>query len=121
MRKLLALPLAAVAVLVVSPPARAGTYPMAQCQSTPARALSDGWGVFGGAGIYNTCGGDNGFGLWISELGYNTSAGMGIAVPASRPHVTIQRIDTGMNVAQELDQVSFVRWFAGNRSSSIAS
>ncbi|MFL5835493.1 MAG: hypothetical protein ACJ76K_02760 [Solirubrobacteraceae bacterium] len=115
MRKLLALPLAAVAVLLVSPPARAGTYPMAQCQSTPARALSDGWGVFGGAGIYNTCGGDNGFGLWINELEYNTSAGMGIAVPASRPHVTIQRIDTGMNVAQEFDQVSFVRWFAGNQ------
>src|SRR4051794_8795127 len=109
MQKLaLALVLAAAAVLLLPPAARAGTYPMAQCQSTPARALSDGWGVYGGAGIYNTCGGNNGFGLWIAELGYNTSAGMDIAVPGSRPHVTIQRIDTGMNVAQELDQVSFV-------------
>src|SRR4051794_21347707 len=102
MRKLLALPLAAVVVLPVSAPVRAGTYPMAQCQSTPTRALSDGWGIYGGAEIYNTCGGDSGFGLWIKELGYDTTAGMGIAVPASRPHVTIQRIDTGMNVAQEL-------------------
>jgi hypothetical protein len=115
MRKLLALALAALAALLLSPPARAGTYPMAQCQSTPARALSAAWDVYGGAGTYNTCGGDNGFALWIAELGYNTSAGMRIAVPASRPHVTIQRIDTGMNVAQELDQVSFLRWFAGNQ------
>src|SRR5436190_3800776 len=115
MRKLLAFPLAAVAVLLLTPPARAGTYPMAQCQSTPARALSDGWTVYGGADIYNTCGGDNGFGLWIAELGYDTSGGMRVAVPASRPHVTIQRIQAGMNVAHELDQPSFVRWFAGGQ------
>jgi hypothetical protein len=115
MRKLLALPLAAVTFLLLCPPARAGTYPMAQCQSTPARALSDGWIVYGGASIYNTCGGDTGFGLWIAELGYDTSGGMSIAVPASRPHVTIQRIETDMNVAYELNQRSFVRWFAGGQ------
>src|SRR3954467_11309245 len=115
MRKLLALPLAALTFLLLSPPARAGTYPMAQCQSTPARALSDGWIVYGGASIYNTCGGDTGFGLWIAELGYDTSGGMSIVVPASRPHVTIQRIETDMNVAYELNQRSFVRWFAGGQ------
>lgn len=114
MRTLLALALVtAVAVLALAAPARAGTYPMLQCRAAPERDLSAAWTAYGPGGIWDTCGGDDAFGLWMGEMPYNSTGGLTIGVPSSRPHIAIARVDATMSVAHEVDQFAFLRWFAG--------
>jgi hypothetical protein len=114
MRTLLALPLAtAAALLSLAAPARAGTYPMLQCGATAGREVSAGWVTYGPATIFDACGGDDSFGVWLPEMPYDTTGGLTIGVPAALPHITIARVDATMSVARELNQYAFLRWFAG--------
>ena len=114
MRTLLALALVtAVAVLTLAVPARAGTYEMVQCRSAPARDVSSDWRAYGPGGLFDACGGDDAFGLRMGEMPYDSTGGLTIAVPASRPHVTIAGVDAVIAVARERDQFAFLRWFSG--------
>jgi hypothetical protein len=115
MRTLLALGLVALTLLAFAATARAGTYPMQQCQIVASRAVSDRWGAYGNGGMFNQCGGNTGFGLWTGQLAANSTVGLTIGVPDTRPHVTIARVDSGLNVATERDQYSFLRWFGGGQ------
>src|SRR6266511_1337654 len=108
--------LAALACGAKATTAAAGTYPMSQCQALPSRPVAAGWASYGPGGMFNACGGDNGFGLWIGEMPYNSTAGLTIGIPSSRPHVAIERVDAGMNVTHERDQYSFLRWLAGGQT-----
>jgi hypothetical protein len=114
MRTLLALALSsAVAVLALAAPARAGTYTMDQCRATVRLDVSGWWRSYGPGGMFDTCGADDSFGLWMGEMGYDTTGGLTIAVPPSRPHVTITGVAAAMGVANGVDQDAFLRWFAG--------
>jgi hypothetical protein len=116
MRILLALVLTtavAVAVLTLAATARAGTYPMQQCRAAPGRDVAAGWGSYGPAILFDACGADDAFGVWMGEMHYDTTGGLTIAVPPSRPHIAIAGVAAAMGVAHELDQYAFLRWFGG--------
>jgi hypothetical protein len=104
----------AIALLALAGTARAGTYPMLQCGAAPGRALSGGWSAYGPGGLFDTCGADEAFGVWMGEMRYDTTGGLIIRVPASRPNVAIDKVEASVGVARELDQYAFLRWFAGS-------
>jgi hypothetical protein len=97
--------------LVIPGGARAGTYPMYQCQEDPARAVNGSWGVFGdlhaadrsASRMYNNCGAGGEFGLSnVGDMSYNTVGGLDLRVPSSRPSVTIVHVNANVATAKEV-------------------
>jgi len=86
---------------------------MVQCRTAPARDVSSDWRAYGPGGLFDACGGDDAFGLRMGEMPYDSTGGLTIAVPASRPHVAIAGVDAVIAVARERDQFAFLRWFSG--------
>jgi hypothetical protein len=95
---------AAGTLLANAPAASAGTYVMNQCQSATSRAVNVNWGLFGSwnGQWFNQCSMTGGqFGVESADMDYNTVAGMQLAVPGSRPHVTIAHVSADIHAAKE--------------------
>jgi hypothetical protein len=110
-------------LMTFAAPARAGTYPMNQCQAAGSRALSGSWGTFGSppdGQLFNNCGSGGAFGFSTTyAMPYNTVGGLNVAVPNSRPNVTIAHVETDVTTpAEALDpdgQYSFFRLSGGGQ------
>jgi hypothetical protein len=112
---------------IASSPASAGSYAMNQCQAAVSRAVSANWGTFGNVETttwFNNCGASGGSlglsGVWMP---YDTVGGLNLAVPDSRPHVTIVGVEADVRAAAErldssnccTDQYSFFRFSGGGQ------
>jgi hypothetical protein len=96
---------------VAAAPAAAGTYPMRQCASAPSKAVT-GWSSYGRGGFYDECDSTGLFGFRADTMKYNSVAGISLLVGGGTSHITIASIDGSMSTAQEIDEYSFVRWYA---------